>query len=197
MTKGFPGLAACVRTRRVASDGSKPTCSTKGPHTCICIGISMRKSLTIARHIHGPETTLMGADPLVTADAEEATNETRNAVERHLGSGLHWITWAAGSLEEAHRVSDMGQRCWHRGFQTATISLLIITSLVAIFASSLVAGRSPRRHVHTTRLFYPTRSDEVVVRNPMRRMVQQKAPGEFRREGMSSALGVEMTGFCI
>ena len=128
MTKVFPGPIACVLIRRTAPDGSKPTCSTKWPHTCICIGISMRKSLTIATHAHGPETvschlppaTLMGADPLVTADAGEATNETRNAVQgsrqlRVMVSLDHWIIgsldrWIVGGRREFIRGS-VSQTC--------------------------------------------------------------------------------------
>ena len=44
--------------------------------------IGMRKSLTLGTYIDDPEMvpSHMGTDPLVTSDAEQATNETRNAM---------------------------------------------------------------------------------------------------------------------
>ena len=47
------------------------------PHTCICIAISMRKSLTIATHTHGPQT--VRCHMIDEFDGEEGGGRTRSS----------------------------------------------------------------------------------------------------------------------
>ena len=88
IAKGFPGLAACVRIHNERSAGGSPQHRQHGivptrwtPRGIVSL-IGMRKSLTLGTYIDDPEMvpSHMGTDPLVTSDAEQATNETRNAV---------------------------------------------------------------------------------------------------------------------
>lgn len=88
ITKEFPGLAACVRIHNERSAGGQPQHRQHGivptrwtPRGIVSL-IGMRKSLTLGTYIDDPEMvpSHMGTDPLVTSDAEQATNETRNAV---------------------------------------------------------------------------------------------------------------------
>lgn len=52
-------------------------------------------------------------DPLVTSDAEEATNETRNAVDKLIPSQSNWTVYAAGNSKVS--LSQMFQELFGPG----------------------------------------------------------------------------------